>query len=231
MLKESNNSVLLIESNQQLRSIIRNILKQVPEINIIERNKLEKADLFLKEKSVNLIITNSNVANISSLSFCKNFKTKYSTLSTNIVVITKNKDLKHLLGYLENGADYILSLPFKPEYLILIVKKCCGLINSKIETEIRYKNLLINKNKRYLIYKEVLIKLSIIEYLMLELLFKEKSSINTYEIQKYLNYKFKEVIPQKYIYLYISRINKKFEKQTGLKLIKNEYRVGYYLAI
>ena len=58
MLKESNNSVLLIESNQQLRSIIRNILKQVPEINIIERNKLEKADLFLKEKSVNLIITN-----------------------------------------------------------------------------------------------------------------------------------------------------------------------------
>jgi DNA-binding response OmpR family regulator len=134
-----------------------------------------------------------------------------------------------LKEHFQNGTDYILPVPFKPTFLVLIIKKFCGLIPKDFQQEIRYHKLILLPKQNILKYKEIKIELTKNEKHLLELILETDTPISSNDIYKYICSKQK--INRKQVYTIISRLNRKFKTYTGLILLKNKYGVGYYITI
>ena len=216
-------TILLLCSNIPLTKLIQNSVKQIPQVKLILRNDFLDAKYILTHRYIDLIIQCPLHNNI--------VRENPTTLHIPTITLTDKKDSKILREYFKAGTDYILPIPFSPQFLTLLIQKACGLIRDHIKDEIRYHNLILLPNQNILKYKETRIDLTTNEKHLIKLILENNFPIQSHEIYKYISNKCPDTITEKQIYTTISRLNRKFKKNTGLTLLRNKYGVGYYITI
>lgn len=117
----SKESILVVEDDKHISKFVKyNFEKAGFECIITTRG--EKALEILDQESIDLIILDIMLPEMSGLEVCKRIKQKENTLSIPVVMLTaKGEEIDRLVGF-ESGADDYVIKPFSPRELVLRVK-------------------------------------------------------------------------------------------------------------
>jgi DNA-binding response OmpR family regulator len=132
-------------------------------------------------------------------------------------------DKDFLFKCFKSGVDDCIKSPFSIYDLAAKIFKILSLV--EFSESIDFHGLKLFKKERYLIVNTSKIFITQKEVLILHTFFTRNTEISPKEFSSIL----KCNIPA--VRMCINRLQKKLEKNTGMKIIKCRYGVGYYIAI
>ncbi|BAI81805.1 two-component system, chemotaxis family, response regulator CheY (plasmid) [Deferribacter desulfuricans SSM1] len=120
-------TILTVDDSSTMRRIIKNILNKLGFTNILEASNGAEALNILKEKQLDLIITDWNMPEMDGLSFVQAVRSnkKYNVIP--ILMVTTEAAKEDILIALKNGVNNYIVKPFTPETLKEKVFKLLGL--------------------------------------------------------------------------------------------------------
>ena len=177
----------------------------------------------LKEEDIALLIVDRNLPNIEGSEFVKELREQGFDMPV-IFVTAKDSDENVQEGFLRGGDDYIKK-PFNFNELVLRAKAHISRYRGK-SNKIRYKNLLLDKKALSAKLDDEAIKLTPLEFKLMEYFIKNKNrAISREELIKNV---WQEDIGAKGVSMAISRLKSKLEKKEDyIKAIRG---VGYKLC-
>lgn len=135
--KKNISQILIIEDNEDLRSYLRDQLRE--RYNILEAKDgisgLEKAQQYLPE----LIISDVMMPGIDGYELCRKIKTDSKTNHIPVILLTAKVSPDDLKEGLLTGADYYMTKPFDAEMLLLRV-------NNIVKSRKQYEGFIENSN-------------------------------------------------------------------------------------
>ena len=107
-----NMEILVVDDFSTMRKIVKNTLKQIGFTNILEADDGTTALAALKEKKVDLIISDWNMPKMTGLDLLKTIRGQESTKDIPFVMVTAEAQKKNVLEAVQAGAsDYVVK-PF-----------------------------------------------------------------------------------------------------------------------
>jgi len=185
------------------------------------------------EKPSDIYIVDSKLENVNTPIFVEALSLVSQYHASKILIVVDHFSEKIFQKYIKLGFSYILSRGVFPYLIPAILENidCFLCDNSRSQKIKKYKSLQLCVSSGYIILKECKIfmtpiSLSLINYLTEDCIY-HPLSILKQKLEEEIN----RTISNSYITVTISRINREVYKSTGLRLIKNRYRFGYYLDI
>ncbi len=120
--------LLLADDNEEILEFLENELNE--KYTIIKALNGEEALELLKQKVVQLIISDIMMPVMDGLEMCKIIKTNFEYSHIPVILLTAKNSLQSKIEGLEIGADAYIEKPFSPEYL-----------------QVQIANLLMNRTK------------------------------------------------------------------------------------
>ncbi len=120
--------LLLADDNEEILEFLENELNE--KYTIIKALNGEEALELLKQKVVQLIISDIMMPVMDGLEMCKIIKTNFEHSHIPVILLTAKNSLQSKIEGLEIGADAYIEKPFSPEYL-----------------QVQIANLLMNRTK------------------------------------------------------------------------------------
>lgn len=119
------NIYIIADSNELVKILSKSFLNDV-EYNFVfsEPKNIENV---LKEIP-SLIIIDEDSINIDSNKLCQKIKSDDNNIITPIIVISSNKDKKHMIEVLKESVQYYITKPIEYEYLYYIIKNIIELL-------------------------------------------------------------------------------------------------------
>lgn len=228
----SSNTILLVTHILKYEQITKRVLSNYPQYELLVTHHIEKAITIIKEKTYILILLDTMFRsdNPETFNFLCSYILKHRT-ELNTLLIVPQLNSQTLSKYINIGFIYIAD-PEMLSYTIPPMLKYCKILNvSHTSRCICYKSITIHIDQNYFIFQNCKIFLSLVEINLLACLTQNEEYTNVRQIKEYLLIKLDKNISTSYISLSITRINYKSFQVTGLKIIRNKYRVGYYLNI
>lgn len=108
-------TILVVEDNTELRQYLVSGLSSL--FNLLEAENGQKALEVLKEKEVDLIITDVMMPVMDGVKLCKQVKQNLRTCHIPVYMLSAKVDVKYQLEGLQVGADDYISKPFSMEVL------------------------------------------------------------------------------------------------------------------
>lgn len=183
----------------------------------------EEAYDFFKENEIDIILSDVTLENMSGLEFSE----KIRELDKNIpiIIISAHTDTDYLLKASKLKLVEYLVKPIDFKQLQTTLFNACNELKEKESNKIKFKNgIIYNLEKKIIIDKENIIKLTQNEIRFLNLLSKNSKPISSDEIKN-------EVWDDLYYAtdLALKSLIHKLRKKIGKESIKNISGVGYYL--
>lgn len=116
LYKNRKRNVLIINDNKKDRTFQKKILKKI-KLNITEASSVEEAVSKMENKKFDTIITKLNLPALNGEDLIKKVREKNDINDLPIIVISENKDEKHLIKCLKIGANDYIKKPFTREEL------------------------------------------------------------------------------------------------------------------
>lgn len=131
IVQQSDEVVLIIEDNDELRAFISQSLPQRYEI--IEAPNGNKGIQLAKEKLPDIIISDLMMPEKNGYEVCEEIKTNELTSHIPIILLTAKTSIESKLRGLKYGADAYMSKPFNTEELIIRIEKLIEIRRTLIE--------------------------------------------------------------------------------------------------
>ena len=109
-------TILIIEDIDTNRRLLRGMLKAAP-YRVVEARRASEAFSVLAAESVDLIIVNLLMPEMSGLEFCRRIKANRATQLTPILMLTSVHGVESEIAGIASGADEFLTLPAHPDLL------------------------------------------------------------------------------------------------------------------
>lgn len=144
-LEEGNNAdeesgkrgtVLIVEDNRELRQYLMSSLSAL--FNMLEAENGQKALDILKDKEVDLIITDVMMPVMDGVKLCKLMKQNLRTCHIPVYMLSAKVDVKYQLEGLQVGADDYIAKPFSMEVL---KAKILNMLRTRYRIFERYSNM------------------------------------------------------------------------------------------
>jgi two-component system chemotaxis response regulator CheY len=107
-----NIKVLVVDDFATMRRILKNVLKQIGFTNIVEADDGTTALEALKEKKVDLIISDWNMPKMTGLDFLKTVRGDESTKDIPFVMVTAEAQKDNVLQAVQAGVSNYIVKPF-----------------------------------------------------------------------------------------------------------------------
>ena len=149
--KNKDLNVLIVEDSKIIRKHEKEILKKI-KLNVFEAENGEKALEILKEKNIDLLITDLVMPGMDGEELIAKVRENYSMNSLPIIVISENEDTNKFLKTLKLGANDYLKKPFLKEELMIRVNNLLDVYDNmrKIENQLKKDPLTGAYNRFYL---------------------------------------------------------------------------------
>lgn len=117
---KSKERIMIVEDNDELRFYLKKTF--APIYSVIDKPDGESALEYLKEKSVELIISDVMMPGIQGDELCRRIKSDFATSHIPVILLTAKTEKDAILEGLESGADDYLTKPFDTEILKTKIK-------------------------------------------------------------------------------------------------------------
>ena len=129
-------TILVVEDNRELRQYLVNGLSAL--FDILETENGQKALDILKDKDVDLIITDVMMPVMDGVRLCKLVKQNLRTCHIPVYMLSAKVDIKYQLEGLQVGADDYIAKPFSMEVLRT---KILNMLRTRYRIFERYSNI------------------------------------------------------------------------------------------
>ena len=149
--KNKDLNVLIVEDSKIIRKHEKEILKKI-KLNVFESENGKRALEILKEKNIDLLITDLVMPGMDGEELIAKVRENYSMNSLPIIVISENEDTNKFLKTLKLGANDYLKKPFLKEELMIRVNNLLDVYDNmrKIENQLKKDPLTGAYNRFYL---------------------------------------------------------------------------------
>lgn len=117
---KSKERIMIVEDNDELRFYLKKTF--APVYSVIDKPDGESALEYLKDKSVELIISDVMMPGIQGDELCRRIKSDFATSHIPVILLTAKTEKDAILEGLESGADDYLTKPFDTEILKTKIK-------------------------------------------------------------------------------------------------------------
>lgn len=219
------NSILIIEDNEQLGSLVRDFLNKEGYDSVLETTA-ETALKKMEDKSFELVLLDVMLPGIDGFSMCEKIREKSSIPI--LMMSAKTDDESKLRGY-AGGADDYIEKPFSIPVLVAKVGALMKRRNIDASNEVIKSNgITLNIKSRIVTKNDVPIALNVKEFDVLYYLMKNKGQVISKE--KLFDEVWGNDCVSEYITLnvHIRWLREKLEEDSkNPKLIQTVWRVGY----
>jgi len=114
-------SILVVDDNAQITSLLENILSDKYTIHKAQSGK--RALTILEEERIDLVISDVLMPDMDGLTLCKTIKENIQTSHIPIILLTAKAEIENRIEGLQVGADSYIPKPFHPEHLFIRIEK------------------------------------------------------------------------------------------------------------
>lgn len=169
--------ILLLEDDKLLNDGIKIALNKDGH-EVCQCYSVFQAEKFNKEKSFDVMLLDINLPDGSGLDFCKSIRSKGESVP--VIFITANDTENDMLLGFANGCDDYIAKPFSISVLcqkiIAILKRTAAGENT---SKLKYKNMLINFDKKQVLINDEVCHLTSTEYKLIEIMAKNRGKALT----------------------------------------------------
>jgi two-component system chemotaxis response regulator CheY len=109
--------VLVVDDFTTMRKIIKNVLKQIDIVNVLEAENGKHALTVLKNDSVDLIISDWIMPEMTGIEFLKACKSDETIKKIPFIMVTAEAQKDNIMEAIKSGVDNYIVKPFTPEKL------------------------------------------------------------------------------------------------------------------
>ena len=109
--------VLVVDDFATMRKIIKNVLKQISIENVLEAENGKHALTILKNDSVDLIISDWIMPEMTGIEFLKACKSDESIKKIPFIMVTAEAQKDNIMEAIKSGVDNYIVKPFTPDKL------------------------------------------------------------------------------------------------------------------
>lgn len=224
----SKGKILVVDDEQSIRQIVETRLKMAGYDVVTAGDGLEALEL-VKIENPNLIVLDIMMPKVDGLQVCKEIR---KTLTTPIIMLTAKGEVVDKIQALELGADDYIVKPFSPRELEARIKAVLRRIvsdNTK-QSVIKVDSLTIDTGKRQVLRGEQKIKLTEMEFNLLELLASNpgKPYSRSEILHQVWGYRINQYSDTRVVDVHVSRLRSKLEKDpSDPELILTARGTGY----
>ncbi|MRT93036.1 hybrid sensor histidine kinase/response regulator transcription factor [Ancylomarina sp. 16SWW S1-10-2] len=128
--KQCEHTILIVDDNAQLRSLVYDILSNKYTIKQAA-NGLEALNI-IKYENISLVISDIIMPVMDGLKLCQTIKNDINTCHIPVILLTAKGNLENRIEGIEVGADSYIPKPFEPRHLKIRIKK---LIATRIQIQ------------------------------------------------------------------------------------------------
>jgi two-component system chemotaxis response regulator CheY len=110
-------TVLVVDDFRTMRSVIKNILKQIDITNVLEAHNGEKALDVLHENAVDLILSDWNMPRMTGIDFLRAVRADGDLRELPFVMVTAEGMRENIVEAIQAGANGYIIKPFTPDQL------------------------------------------------------------------------------------------------------------------
>ena len=217
-----NETILIIEDNEDILELEELHLTKAgfDVLGFMDTKGVVQA---LEEESVSLMIVDRNLPNVEGSEFVKELRDLGYDMPV-IFVTAKDSDENVQEGFLRGGDDYIKK-PFNMNELVLRVKAHIARY-AGISNKVKYKELLLDKDSNSVLLNKEPLKLTNLEFKLIEYLIKNKNRVVPRE--ELLEEVWQEDVGYKSVNMAVSRLKSKLEQSDSY--IEAVRGVGYKIC-
>ncbi|MFP4198188.1 MAG: response regulator transcription factor [Halanaerobium sp.] len=161
----SNKNVLIIDDDPHIREILEDYLK-FEGFSVFAAEDTDKGYQILQSQAIDILILDIMLPDENGWEFCQRIRPEFELPI--IFLSAKDESTDKITG-LELGADDYISKPFSPREVVARIKAVLRRYQQAEEksTQLKFGDLVINKEEHYIKYKEDLIELTPKEFSLL----------------------------------------------------------------
>ena len=216
------NTILIIEDNEDILELEELHLMKAG-FDVLGFLNTKGVLQALEEENISLMIVDRNLPNIEGSEFVQELRDMGYDIPV-IFVTAKDNDESVQEGFLRGGDDYIKK-PFNMNELVLRVKAHVARYRG-MNSKIKYKGLLLDSEAMSVILDDEVIKLSALEFKLIEYLIKNRNRVVSRE--ELIKEIWREDVGNKSVNMAISRLKSKLE--TNENYIEAIRGVGYKIC-
>lgn len=224
----SKGKILVVDDESSIRQIVETRLKMAG-YDVVTAGDGEEALEVVKAESPSLIVLDIMMPKLDGLEVCKEIR---KTLTTPIIMLTAKGEVVDKIQALELGADDYIVKPFSPRELEARIKAVLRRIvnNNAKQFVIKVDTLVIDTGKRQVIRGDQKIKLTEMEFNLLELLASNpgKAYSRSEILHQVWGYRINQYSDTRVVDVHVSRLRSKLEKDpSDPELILTARGTGY----
>lgn len=116
-------NILIVEDSETTRSLIRAVIEEIKDFNIIEAASGFEALKMLPQEKFNLIITDINMPDINGLELIRFVKTNPLYKDIPLIIVTTERGEEDRKKGMSLGASAYITKPFKADELKEAIKR------------------------------------------------------------------------------------------------------------
>lgn len=224
----SKGKILVVDDEPSIRQIVETRLKMAGYDVVTAGDGLEALEM-VKSENPNLIVLDIMMPKVDGLQVCKEIR---KNLTTPIIMLTAKGEVVDKIQALELGADDYIVKPFSPRELEARIKAVLRRIvsdNTK-QSVIKVDTLTIDTGKRQVLRGDQKIKLTEMEFNLLELLASNpgKPYSRSEILHQVWGYRINQYSDTRVVDVHVSRLRSKLEKDpSDPELILTARGTGY----
>ena len=121
LLNKNPYSLLVVDDNSQITSLLENILSDKYLIHKASNGK--RALAILEDERIDLVISDILMPDMDGLALCKKIKENIQTSHIPVILLTAKVEIENRIQGLQVGADSYIPKPFHPEHLFIRIEK------------------------------------------------------------------------------------------------------------
>jgi two-component system, chemotaxis family, chemotaxis protein CheY len=115
--------ILIVDDFSTMRRIVKNILRQVGYVNIIEADDGTTAWDVLQREKINFVISDWNMPQMSGLELLKHVRTSEELKEMPFLMVTAEGQKEHVIEAVKHRVNNYIVKPFTPETLMEKINK------------------------------------------------------------------------------------------------------------
>jgi len=109
--------VLVVDDFETMRKIIKNVLKQINIVDVLEAENGKQALTVLKNNSADLIISDWIMPEMTGIDFLKACKADETIRKIPFIMVTAEAQKDNIMEAIKSGVDNYIVKPFTPDKL------------------------------------------------------------------------------------------------------------------
>jgi DNA-binding response OmpR family regulator len=217
--------VLILEPNNRVRGVIKNLLTQYEYFQIHEAENLKRAERILKSYHIDIVLAEVLYIDGRLMDLLEDTENEFPKF----IIVSKHNNIELQEQFFRFGAQDYITKPFNPDHLRLRILKSLSLLE---KCPVKNHTIMdLDKYRREVIINKVRIKLTLTEFQIINILIENDCYCRNKELLKYLSTNKGYQLKPNALRIAIKRLRDKFRRTTGMEIIKNKHGQGYFIAI